>query len=103
MNQWGKGVATAQGALVIGNYVKDESMGMVWFDPDNYSAPVTVNLKGTTKVTSAKPTQYNAIVVRAKDSNSSAVTLNVANTCTITGLVKFLGGQINATGISAGE
>ncbi|MBO5029198.1 MAG: hypothetical protein J6C59_06265 [Muribaculaceae bacterium] len=103
LNQWGKGVATAQGALVVGNYVKDESMGMVWFDPDNYSAPVTVNLRGTTKVTSAKPTQYNAIVVRAKDSSSSAVTMDVANTCTVTGLVKFLGGQINATGISASE
>lgn len=78
-------------------------MCYVIFRGVTYSAPVTVNLRGTTKVTSAKPTQYNAIVVRAKDSSSSAVTMDVANTCTVTGLVKFLGGQINAIGISASE
>ena len=97
---WEATLVRRQAALIVGNYVEPN---ISYFPDTNLSDPVRVTLSGTTTVKCNNPSTRNAIVVRAKDSSSSAVTLDVANTCTVTGLVKFLGGQINATGISPSE
>ena len=97
---WEATLVRRQAALIVGNYVEPN---ISYFPDTNLSDPVRVTLSGSTTVKCNNPSTRNAIVVRAKDSSSSAVTLDVANTCTVTGLVKFLGGQINATGISPSE